>query len=214
MSTPRTWLVAAVAAASLTLPTACGSDPPTPPPSTTPTATSDTEPSTTSPGLAPPVQNPLEIDEFTDNPCASLTAPQLGEFDLAPGKKEEPDNVGQASDNCTYLARKHPTSRLIVYVNYFPDVSNGLNFRYEEHEGGRWPSWQPTEVDGYPAVIFSPKDTTPEPSICDLDVGVSDSSFFNVRANYYGRVGYSGQDTCAMTKDIALAVLTNLEAAN
>jgi hypothetical protein len=66
--------------------------------------------------------------------------------------------------------------------------------------------------DRYPAVFFNPKAPEPSPYFCYLDVGISDSSFFNLSVLYWS--GYRGQDACATATKAAQAVLSTIKTAN
>lgn len=99
-----------------------------------------------------------------------------------------------------------------MYVNYYPNISTGLSYVYREHDNGKRDQlWKPVEIDGYPAVYYRFK---PDRTGCDIDTGVSDSSFYNVHLFFYAWRGYDGQDTCAMVNDIAQAVLSTIKTGN
>jgi hypothetical protein len=186
----------------------CDSTPPkddttSPAPTTTTTTTSRTL-------AAPAVRDPLDASDFEADPCTSLTAAQLTELSLGDPREGEAGNVNQSEDNCTY-ADLDPATALIVYVNYYPEVDDGLSGRYLEHQGTQWDVWAPTEIDGYPAVAFRVK---ADPTECDLDIGLSDTSFVNVRLFYYAWKGYAGSDTCAQVRTVGAAVLATIKAAS
>lgn len=129
---------------------------------TTPTTT------TTSRTLAAPaVRDPLDATDFEADPCSSLTAAQLTELSLGGAHDGNAGNADQAEDNCTYFDLD-PATDLIVYVNYYPEVDDGLSGRYLEHQGQQWDVWAPGEIDGYPAVAFRVK---ADRTACNLDIG-------------------------------------------
>lgn len=208
MTVPRIWLIAGLL---LVLLTACAGDPEPPPPPPSSTTSTPVTTTFTPPDDVPRVANPLDDVVFEQTPCDSLTPAQVAEFKLGPGKPGTGDNPEQSEDGCVY-ADLAPKSDLLVYVNYYPDRSNGLSERYDQHWNGEWPLWRPGEVDGYPAVFFhyNPDD----PTDCNVDVGVNDTQVFNVKGFYLLWKGYTGQDTCAQAKDIASIVLSNIKAAN
>ena len=181
----------------------------TPPPDNTPTTTTTT--TTTSRTLAAPaVRDPLDASAFETDPCSSLTAAQLTQLSLGGAHDGNAGNADQAEDNCTYTDLD-PATELIVYVNYYPDVDDGLSGRYLEHQGRQWDVWAPSEIDGYPAVAFREK---ADPTACSLDIGLSDTSYVNVRLFYYGWKGYQGSDTCAQVRSVGEAVLATIKAAS
>lgn len=180
------------------------------PPADGSTTTSAPTTTTTSRQLAAPaVRDPLDAKDFEANPCTSLTTAQLTELSLGDPEEGHADNVDQSEDNCTY-SDLDPATALIVYVNYYPDSDDGLSGRYLEHEGKQWDVWAPTEIDGYPAVAYRAK---ADPTACDLDIGLSDTSFVNVRLFYFGWKGYAGSDTCAQVRTVGSAVLATIKAA-
>lgn len=185
----------------------------TPPTDNTPPSTPTTAPTTTTTSrvlAAPAVQDPLDPADFEANPCTSLTAAQLTELSLGNPQDGDADHVNQSMDNCTY-SDVDPATALIVYVNYYPDIDDGLSGRYLEAKGREWDVWRPTEVDGYPAAFWRVKADRTE---CDLDIGLSDTSFVNVRLFYYGWKGYAGSDTCAQVLTVGEAVLATIKAAS
>lgn len=195
-----------IAAAVLT---AC--DTATPPENDNTTTTAPPTTTTTSRQLAaPPVREPLGAKDFEANPCTSLTDAQLTELSLGGAHEGNAENADQAKDNCTYFGLD-PASDLIVYVNYYPDIDDGLSGRYLERQGQDWDVWAPTEIDGFPVVAFRVK---ADRTACDLDIGLSDTSFVNVRLFYLLWKGYAGSDTCAQVRTVGEAVLATIKAAS
>ena len=185
--------------------TACTPDPDPKPEPTRPTTT------VTTPRDSPPVREPLDSKEFAADPCTSLTTAQLAELKLGNPEEAVVDGADLSEDACIYTDFD-PDTQLFVYVNYYPRISDGLEARYREHlESGLWPVWNPIEVSGYPAVAFRPKD---DRTGCLVDVGLSDTDFFNIKYFYFGWEGYDGRDTCAAATSVAAAVLATIRAAN
>lgn len=211
MRMPRARRGLVVLVLSTALLAACGSEstPPPPPPSMTSTVTTTTF--TPPPGI-PRVTDPLDGSAFEQDPCSSLTPAQRKQLKLDDGGRGHGTNAEQSDDNCTY-EDLDPETALIVYVNYYLDEDwVGLTSRYDEHLGGQYPRWEPTTVDRYPAVIFHYNPA--EPADCNLDVGISDATVFNVKVFYYGWKGWTGQDPCVQARTIASAVLTTIKAAD
>lgn len=209
---PRTRYRLFALAVTTALLVACGNET-SPPPRPSPTTSSPTLTTTTftPPPDVPRVTNPLDGNTFEQNPCSSLTPAQRNQLKLDDGDVGSGDNYDQADDNCTY-EDLDPSTKLIVYINYYLDEDwTGLTSRYAEHTDGRYPRWEPTTLDGYPAVIFHTN--SGEPADCNLDVGISDTTVFNVKVFYYRWQGWTGQDPCVQTKAIASAVLATIKAA-
>lgn len=198
---------------SLTLLAGCDSEAAPSPPSTSTTSPTVTTTTFTPPPGVPRVPNPLDGSAFEQDPCTSLTPAQRKQLGLDDGRLGTGGNPEESDDNCTYFDRD-PATELLVYVNYYLDDDwVGLSSRYEEHtSGGQYPKWEPMQVDGYPAVAFHYNPG--EPAECNLDVGISDTTVFNIKVLYYLWKGYHGQDTCAEAKTIASAVLATIKAAN
>lgn len=78
----RRWLTG-VAVAILAL-TASDTDTAKAPPTTRPSSTAPTK-SSDPERIAPAVEQPLDIETFTDRPCTSLTTAQLKSLKLGPG---------------------------------------------------------------------------------------------------------------------------------
>lgn len=212
MTSPRIWLatMAALSAAALA---ACDSEatPPGTSTSKTPTTTSSPVPSTpTDPAKqAPKVRNPVDIKEFVDDPCRSLTPTQLTELQLIDPQENRGDGAYEAEDGCNYNL-SHSID-MTAYVNYFPRIKTGLNSVYADRPADATPYWKPTEIDGHPAVVNGAR---LNPAICHVYVGTSDTTFFGVTYYYYDTNDWDGRDTCAAATAIATAVLTNIKAAN
>jgi hypothetical protein len=105
----------------------------------------------------------------------------------------------------------HSATSLVAYVNYYPKITDGLEHVYADRPSAPSPTWTPSTVDGYPAVVRAPKD---DRTRCHVDVGVSDTAYFNVTYYYYDWNDWDGRDTCAAANAIAAAVLTTIKAAN
>lgn len=211
MGTTRAKLTTIAAMLPLAFLAACDSEAAPPPPSSTSTSASPNTTTTfTPPAGVPRVANPLDGSAFEQAPCTSLTSAQRKQLGLADERPGTGDNPDESDVSCTY-EDLDPATRLIVYVNYYPDMT-GLSDRYKSHTDGHYPRWEPTNVDSYPAVIFH--GNIGEPADCNLDVGINDTTVFNIKVFYYRWEGWTGQDTCVQARSIASAVLATIKAAN
>lgn len=213
MSTTRAKLTTIAVVLPLALLAACDSEATPPPPSTTSTSASPTTTTTTftPPAGVPRVANPLDGSAFEQAPCTSLTPAQRKQLGLDDGRPGTGDNPDQSEDSCTYFDHD-PATELIVYVNYYLEDVDGLSDRYKYQRNGSYPRWEPTNVDGYPAVVFH--SNIGEPADCNLDVGINDTTVFGVKVFYYRWKGWTGQDPCVQARSIASAVLATIKAAN
>lgn len=213
MAGPRTWL-AMMAVCSAALLAACDSEaqPPDPRPSTTSTTTSPPTSSTpVDPAKqAPKVRSPLDDTEFVADPCRSLKTPQLTELGLTDPRRNRGDGAYESKDGCGY-SDLDPETDLLAYVNYYPEITNGLSNVYASGWAIPSPTHNPTEIDGYPAVIISP---TEDKTRCHVNVATSDTTYFDVTYYYYNWDDWDGRDTCAVATSMAAAVLANMKAAN
>jgi hypothetical protein len=141
------------------------------------------------------VANPLDASSFVADPCASLSEAQRHEYSITSAERS---TLPTGGETC-YFARTPVDSLLVVFSND-PNGLNSLYTRYA-HESGF--HWQPTKLDGYPAVVFGEK-ANPD---CTFAVGISDSLYFWVKASY-------DDETCTTSKPVASTVLANIKAAN
>ncbi|MCE7004116.1 DUF3558 domain-containing protein [Kibdelosporangium philippinense] len=200
--TGRRARITAVVLLPLALAAACDSSDPAPPPATTTSSTPATTTSVNPATLAPRVTNPLKADRFTADPCSSLTSAQQQQFGIIrTDVDDDREGVG-----CRYgYPNWTPTASAVEYAT---KVSIGLSYRYAEHARGSYDYWQPTDVDGYPAVGYTAtKPEDPGPDLCSFAIGLADTLFFSVTAE-----DKSGVARCSTAKDLASAVLANIKA--
>ena len=192
----------AVAALWLLL-TACGGSSPAQPERTAaPTSTS--VPPTVSFALkAPPVRVPLSASAFAGRECDTLTPAQrtaLGIYRASPG---------YGTPACNFVVRV-PGEMTVVAEVLVSGSGQGLTSIYTLQEQRElWRMWEPTEVDGYPAVLFSKYPRRPG-MVCEAGVGVADTQYIWVRYYYYDE--HDGQDTCAPAERVAAEVLATIKA--
>lgn len=147
---------------------------------------------------APAVTNPLDASTFEEDPCTSLTEEQKQQFEIS--GVERTGLTATEGEACFFQREESDDTLLVVFASR---TSNGLTYRYLEHDHGSWTYWQPTEVDGYPAVAYGSTDT---PS-CIFGVGLSDSLHFWV-------LGAKTDITCTESRTVASTVLANIKATN
>ena len=167
-----------------------------------PTSTSSAPPppqsdtTTNSLPAAPPVAAPLDARHFELDPCDSLTAKQQRTLGIKSAERIDFTRDGQA---CHFVRRPGDT----VLVVFASNVGNGLSSRYIEHSSGTWNQWEPTEIDGYPALVFG----TSERGECNFAVGITDSL-------YYWATVDDPDERCPRGRAVAAAVLTTIKAGN
>jgi hypothetical protein len=157
------------------------------------TGTPTTAPATPSFG-APAVPHPLDIDAFAADPCTSLTPEQQDEFMVDSGN----DRTVANGNKCDY------GGGTFMSVLYSTEKS-GLSYLYELNEHDIWSRWEPTEVDGYPAVLHVSRN---KPEVCDVAVGLSDTAYVSVSV----LVSF-GDDACPPAEEGAERVMETIKAA-
>jgi hypothetical protein len=93
----------------------------------------------------------------------------------------------------------------------YPLSTTGLESWYDAHSQGAWQYWEPTEIDGFPAVVFevSPAETK---VACQIAVGLSDSSDFSVEYRFRP-AATPDKNPCVEVRAVASLVLSTIKAA-
>lgn len=176
------------------VPTTGGNTAPTREPgSTTPSA----------PGGAPKVTNPLDASKFLTQPCAVLSAAQLKTFNITtPGKSNTDSTTGPG---CSWS-----NDDLVGYnIGFLTINKNGLSDIYRAGKEFWEGYFEPTEVDGYPAVFHDLTDGRPTGS-CQIAVGISDTLAFRaVEQSSSDR----GPKACEGATAVAAAVIQTMKGA-
>jgi hypothetical protein len=168
---------------------ACTSAATDPTPSQAPSTTSISRAVPAAVGPAPQVSQPLNAARFAADPCASLTIVQIRSLKY----------VGKAAGMCNWLVEKNDDS---VVVTWFP---SGLTVFYAQSAAESY--WQPTSVEGYPAVFASSVDARDD-GACRINVGINDAMMFAV--DYTAE---SSPSSCDSAKAVAAEVIHNVRAA-
>jgi hypothetical protein len=82
---------------------------------------------------------------------------------------------------------------------------HGLDGQYDTREQRNWLLWEPTEVNGFPAVYADVTDRRSEGD-CGITVGITDDTVFRVF-----RQRSDGPQPCEEAKAVAEQVLDNLK---
>jgi hypothetical protein len=149
------------------------------------------------PTTAPPVTQPLDASAYEADPCTSLTDTQKQTFGI---DRAEPVNIDIDGKEC-YFSRGADDQRRI-WVVFRSNTTIGLSGKYAENAAGAWDYWQPTEVNGYPAVAF---DNDAESGHCSFAVGVSDQLYYVVSDE-----AIPGEERCATARNVATTILENI----
>lgn len=194
----------AAALTSVLVLAACSDDEPgetnNPGPPMTPTSSASSASPNPGTAKAPPVKEPLDASAFVAEPCKSLTEGQRTDFALEQGEPDLSSESGVPGEACMYTNHE---AQVRVRVVYTPELKNGLSHLYEQNAAGSWKYWEPTEVDGHPAVIAMDE---PPGTDCSLSVGLNDSLYFDVSV-----LAESGDGRTA-AENVASAVLATIKA--
>jgi hypothetical protein len=175
----------------------------------TPTAASSitTTPSEDNTYGAPRVEHPLDATPYLDNPCAVLTPTQLGTFGITnPGKPETTGPLAEtAGPMCIWRNNVEPSFGFDV--GFLTGNKNGLADTYRGGEEAFPGYFEPTTVDGYPAVFNDPVDSR-DGGRCNLTVGINDNLTFRTSPTSTPL----GRRTCDEAVKVAQAVIATLKA--
>lgn len=156
---------------------------------------------------APKVSTPLDASRFLSQPCAVLTPAQLQSLALpAQGKPDTDSQVAKtAGPRCFWINNDTPPTA--IGVGFLTGNKRGLSDTYRGHEQGNFPGYfEPTEVDGYPAVFNDLSDGRAGGD-CTITVGVSDT--LALRASHQGS-RFTGPAACDRAKQAAALVIQTL----
>lgn len=167
-------------------------------------ASSSAQPTTTTveDNKAPQVKHPLDATRFLTAPCTVLTSAQLATLDIStPGEPETTGAVAeQAGPMCSWFT---DGSRDLYDIGFLTGNKNGLSDTYR----GTWNGYfEPTDVDGYPAVFNDVVDGR-DGGRCNMTVGVNDNLAFRTQLT-----ADIGRQTCDGAKNLARLVLATIKA--
>jgi hypothetical protein len=169
---------------------------------------SSSSPSSSSTGTAdvPKVQNPLPATVLDGSPCDSaLTTEQVTSYIGQPKAPDRQDTF-DSGPACTWFSMN--SGQIGVY--YLTKWGGGLDVAYTQKS--QMNPWEPTTIQGYPAVAYANKDIAQSVSgACNVTVGIRDDLAFGVGLALGDNARERGVDSCAGAKEVADAVLTNLK---
>lgn len=144
-------------------------------------------------GEAPAVADPLEVGELRNDPCGALSAEQLSALGVVDAGTRDVDS---GNPECHW----HLSTSLLHVVAISPALSDdgGLSDLYAQKQYQQY--FEPTEVDGYPAVYASVLEQRSRGN-CELWVGVTDELAVVIKT-YFLEV-----EPCPVTERIATAMI-------
>jgi hypothetical protein len=177
----------------------------------TPTTTTTRGSTSTSGGGAngaPKVNAPLDASKYLPQPCTALSAAALQSFNISkPGTPDVDSELAKtAGPSCSWTNDAQPV-QFGYNVGFLTGNKNGLSDTYRGR--ARFKYFEPTEVDGYPAVFNDGNDFRAN-GVCNLTIGISDTLAFRVRVSF---TRDEGTKSCDETKKLASAVIQTLKGA-
>lgn len=156
---------------------------------------------------APTVSQPLDATRFLGNPCAALDKSQLSSFGITgAGRPDTTSGVAEASGpGCTWSNEQDYSA---IAVGFITGNKHGLDDLYQAkvmQPPGYFGYFEPTTVDGYPAVFNDGTDGR-STGRCALAVGVNETMTL-----FTQQQGGDGPKSCSVAKQVAAAVITTLK---
>ncbi|HXT44501.1 MAG TPA: DUF3558 domain-containing protein [Pseudonocardiaceae bacterium] len=150
----------------------------------------------------PAVKNPRDVAAFARRPCELLTAQQAAQFKLDLPPKEFDAYLGDVGCAWLSMTREREAVRS-VHISTF---TNNPTLEVAYNKDRNRPSFELTEVSGYPAIVSR---TNADLPICDIDVKPAERQSFSL--TYEAKeFDNNPQQSCELAKQVAAAVLMNL----
>jgi hypothetical protein len=175
---------------------------------TTP-ATSSSATSTTTSGVlpsdgAPKVEQPVNAGKFPDNPCLVLNAAQTRELNLPAQGAPFEDVFGHA---CRW---RNADTGADAEIRWDTKEGRGLSGWYAANNAGRVKFFEPTQIEGLPAIRFGVTDGRSDGE-CSAEVGLSDSLSFQVNVQLsLANIGKA--DPCQAAERVASMMIQTIKA--
>jgi Protein of unknown function (DUF3558) len=123
------------------------------------------EPTTTQ--QVPEVTQPIDVSDYAKSPCTLLKPGQPVTAELSQGFSEGP--------KCTWSAKTPQQPELTATVE---EAVGGLKGLYDKRS--MLPYFDPTEIQGYPAVRYDRDRAVPDQGVCTVSVGLSADTLLTV----------------------------------
>jgi hypothetical protein len=156
---------------------------------------------------APAVNDPLNTEQFQQNPCQSLTTAQAQELVVVTGEPYD----GTLGNACKW---KSSDDRLAyVDVRFLTDDPRGLSALYQANEDGAYVYFDQLDpIEGYPAVTRGGTDGR-EGGRCTVVVGTSNEDAFEVVLRL-SQANVGELDPCETAAMVAGMALQTMQAAS
>jgi hypothetical protein len=120
--------------------------------------------------LAPEIALPMDVSQYLTDPCSMLKPGQAVTRELSEGFADGP--------KCTWSAKTPQQPELTATID---TASGGLEGLYRKRS--RLPYFEPTDVQGYPAVRHDEQRTIPDKGRCTVSVGLSETALLTVTSS-------------------------------
>ncbi len=153
-------------------------------------------------GPIPSVKNPRDVAAMARRPCELLTSQQATSFGLDLPPKQRNGLLGTLNCKWTRTTREREVTRTVDLSMFTNNSTLEIGYAQDRNR----PSFELTEVAGYPALVSRPLADEP---ICDIDVKTAERQSFS--ATYESdEFKNNPQQSCEIAKQVAVAVLMNL----
>lgn len=203
MSVSRALLAGATALAVIGMVVACSGGGPA---GTGPSSAPSPATSAGSPGGnsgAPHVPAPLNVDRINANPCDALSADQIDHLGMVGPGRPNRDSIGTM---CQWTGASYQTNTMSISLTTANDL--GLGNIYNKKSDQAY--FEPTTIDGYPAVYASQIDDR-STGDCVLAVGLTDQRMALVQAQLGD--GPNRPNPCPVNERTAKAMIEHLKGA-
>jgi hypothetical protein len=189
------WVAAVTAVGAVTAVAGCGTGVNSPPESGLSSSAQAASP-------IPPVKNPRDVTALARRPCELLTAQQATQFGLDLPPRQYDAGLGDLGCAWSNTTREQETIRSIRIDTF----TNNPTLEVAYNKDRNRPSFELTEVSGYPAIVSR---TNADLPICDIDVKPAERQSFSL--TYEAKeFDNNPQQSCELAKQVAAAVLMNL----
>ncbi|RZQ62069.1 DUF3558 domain-containing protein [Amycolatopsis suaedae] len=155
---------------------------------------------------APSVSRPLEVGRYEQEPCSTLSAAQVEEY-MGTGATSEATNLG--GPGCEW---HKPQTQLAITVKFLKIHDLGLTALYANRS--QYQLFRELDpVASYPAVAWGLTDDSMTKGQCRVRVGISDRATMDFILKLSEK-NVGKMDPCAGAREVAQAVITNIQGGN
>ncbi|MET0235109.1 MAG: DUF3558 family protein [Kibdelosporangium sp.] len=147
--------------------------------------------------LAPGISLPLNVAQYATAPCTVLKPGQPLTQELSTGFEDGP--------KCTWSAKTPQQPELTATIDL---TSGGLEALYRQRS--RLPYFEPTDIQGYPAVRHDDSRTVPDKGRCTVSVGLADNALLTVTSTIADPETLNYPVPCPDADLLAGAIVTDL----